>query len=166
MQLCTKKQVHALEGNSYPGRSFLGILSLALQKSTYFAISYVMSGSKDGRKGLTVHDHTWVQNSKSSQATKLNLPHVCLYMNMDVFAWTICWKFCPFVKSCHGRSLNNFLMLRSSWSWSCEMMYRVLPTFLHYDKAGRVWIKAVLFSKCTAPLSTNKKACQGVVRDL
>ena len=35
-------------------------------------------------------------------------------------------------------------------------------TFLHLH---HVWIIAILFSKCIALLSTNTKACQGVVRD-
>ena len=104
-------------------------------------ISRVISGLK--HIILTVHDH-WEQQNGPSLAS----------WGSNYIIWIWMYLLVQFAE--------NFVHLWSSWLWSCEIMYHALPTFLHLH---HVWIIAILFSKCIALLSTNTKACQGVVRD-
>ena len=130
----------------------------------YMIFMCVISGLKYSI--LTVHDH-WEQQNEPLQ---LSWPYL-MYLARWGSNYTWIWMYLldqfaeNFVHLWNhalvGAYINHFTVFRSSL-WSCEIMYHTLPTFLHLY---HVWIVAIPFSKCIALLSTNTKACQGVVRD-
>ena len=110
---------------------------------------------------ITVHDH-WEQQNGPWQLSWTHL----MYLDSWGSNYTWIWMYLldqfaeNFVHLWNHALAGHFTVLRSSSLSSCEIMYHALPTFLHLH---HVWIIAILFSKCIALLSTNTKACQGVV---
>ncbi len=115
---------------------------------------------------LTVHDH-WEQQNEPSQLSWTYLMYLASWGSNYTWIWMylldqFAESFVHLWNHALAGAYNHFTVLRSSSLWSCEIMYHTLPTFLNLY---HVWIIAIPFSKCIALLSTNTKACQGVVRD-